>query len=78
MKFNRTTSTLNYITCVVPSGSMLGPLRILIYINDLITVPDITLTIMFADGTSSFIQCKYIHEMEITMNSEIKIAIRMA
>jgi hypothetical protein len=51
---------------------MLGPLLFLIYINDLTTLSDKMLTIMFADDTSIFIQGNNIHEMEIAMNSEIK------
>ena len=51
---------------------MLGPLLFVIYINDLTTLSDKMLTIMFADDTSIFMQGNNIHEMEIVMNSEIK------
>ena len=50
----------------------MGPLLFLIYINDLTTLSDKMLTIMFADDTSICIQDNNIHEMEIAMNSEIK------
>ena len=72
VKLKGTTSTLSNITCGVPEGSILGPLLFLIYINDLTTLSDKMLTIMFADDTSIFIQGNNIHEMEIAMNSEIK------
>ena len=50
----------------------MGSLLFLIYINDLTTLSDKMLTIMFAHDTSIFIQGNNIHEMEIAMNSEIK------
>ena len=52
-------------------GVFLGPLFFLIYINDLTTLSDKMLTIMFADDTSIFIKGNTIHKMEITINLEI-------
>ena len=76
VKLKETTSTLSNITCGVPQGSILGPLLFLIYINNLTTLSDKMLTIMFADDTS--IYTRYIHEMEIANNSEIKKSVHMA
>ena len=42
------------IICGVPKGSILRPLLVIIYINDLCEVTDILKPIMFADDTNLF------------------------
>ena len=52
--YNNAMSQKEKLTCGVPQGSILGPLLFLIYINDLSTVSNACLSILFADDTNMF------------------------
>ena len=52
--FNKSESEYKEISCGVPQGSILGPLLLILYINDIEHVSDIIKPILFADDTSLF------------------------
>ena len=63
--YNSMKSTKEDITCGVSQGPILGPLLFLIYINDLATVSNAFLSVLFADYTNLFISG---HDIEALCN----------
>lgn len=71
--YNSTKSSEKSIKCGVPQGSILGPLLFLLYINDLPTVSEACLNILFADDTNMFITGNDIDYMCRKMNSDLSM-----
>ena len=63
---------MNYITCGVALGSILGPLLFLIYVNDLNNVSDLLDPTMFADDTNLFCSHSNIKILFDTVNKELR------
>ena len=64
-------SSLGFIKCGVPQGSILGPLLFLLYINDLSSVCKHAFPILFADDTNLFLSGKDGSSLSQTMTSEL-------
>ena len=69
---NSAKSKSQTIKCGVPQGSILGPLLFLIYINDLSTVSEACLPILFADDTNILITGINIDVMCQQLNDDLE------
>ena len=71
VQYNDTSSSLKNIICGVPQGSILGPLRFLIYVNDISHVSELLFMVMFADDTNAFVTNKDFSILEEICNNEM-------
>ena len=70
--YNNTKSDCMKITCGIPQGSILGPLLVIIYINDIVNVSSILKPILFADDTSLFHAHINFHTLIEQVNIELQ------
>ena len=69
--YNNHESDFKAMKCGVPQGSILGPLLFLIYINDLPSVSNLFMPILFADDTNLFCTGKNLKDVVSQINIEI-------
>ena len=77
LNFNKKIADSSLITCDIPQASILRPLLLLIYVNDLNNASDILDSIMFADGTNHFYSHKSIHQLFTKVNEELKKSLKV-
>ena len=68
VSFNEKSSELLGNSCGVPQGSVLGPLRFLMYTNDLPNIGKILKFYLFADDTNIYYESKSLCDLEKTAN----------
>ena len=72
VKYKTTNSDSFSIKCGVPQGSVLGPLLLLLYINDITKCSQILSFILFADDTNLFLNHHDVMTLYKIMNQELK------
>ena len=69
--FNRHCSSNETISCIVPQGSILGPLLFFSYANDMSNVSQLLFTLLFADDTNVFTSGKDVRQLIAIMNNKL-------
>ena len=72
VSYNGVDSECMSISCGVPQGSILGPLMFLVYINDLASICNALLPVMYADDSNFFVAGKNIDDLVCSINTELK------
>ena len=75
IKFNDALSDYKTVNCGVPQGSILGPLLIFIYVNDISNCCSLLKLILFADDTSLFFSGKDLNELIRIVNQELSVIV---
>ena len=64
-------SSMQFIKCGVPQGSVLGPVLFLLLINELCNVSDLLKFVLCADDTTIFCSNENVEVLQDTLNREL-------
>ena len=73
VKYSGTSSSMGYVSCGVPQGSILGPLIFIIFVNDIVDCLKRTQIIKYADDTVLYVPGKSIEIIENELSSDLSI-----
>lgn len=72
MQFNHIQSQLKNVTCGVPQGSVVGPKLFILFLNDIFMVSKSMQCVTFTDDTTLFCSGNDLHDLQSTVESELK------
>ena len=72
VQYNHANSAFRNVNCGVPQGSIIGPLFVIIFTNDIFYASELLFNVLYADDTSIFLSHKDLQTLVQSMDNEMK------